>query len=70
MPIVKMLHSATKYAGDFGVDDHHAGEMIEFNGWGTDRRDPTPVLKHPGNLTTPWRETMVTKDNAETWEYY
>ena len=32
--------------------------------------EPTPVMIHPGNLTTPLKEIMVPKKDTETWDYY
>ena len=29
-PIVCILHSATKYVGEFGVEAHHDGEIVSF----------------------------------------
>ena len=31
-PIVRILHSAMKYAGEFGVEDYHEGEVVVFVG--------------------------------------
>ena len=65
--IVHILHSATKYEGEFVVEDHYAGEVEEYFGERTDWREPTIVLIHPGNLTTPHKETMVPNYDTYTW---
>ena len=39
MPIVCTLHSETKYMGEFGVEDCHAGEVVMFVGEGIEQRE-------------------------------
>ena len=39
-----IIHSETKYAGDFVVEDHNTGEVLSFVGEYTERRELTPVL--------------------------
>ena len=56
--------------GEFGVEDHHTWEVVEFVIHPTERREPRPVLIYPGNLTTARKEMMVPKDDMETCEYY
>ena len=69
-PIVRIFHSAKKYAGKFGAEDHHAGEVVVFVRECTERKEPTLVLIQPGKLTTPQKETMASNENMDTWEYY
>ena len=69
-PILRILHSKTKYEGEFGVRYQHAGEMAAFFGSCIEMREPTPVRVHPGKMTTTQKETVVPKDDTETWEYY
>ena len=66
-PIVRILHSATKYTGEFGVEDHHSKEVVALIRDRKERRDPTPVLIQTGNLTTARKENMAPKDDTETW---
>ena len=68
--IVSILHSATKYAGEFRVENHHAGEVVAFVGEHTERRDPMLALINSVNLKNPRKEKMVPKDDTEVWEYY
>ena len=68
--IVSILHSATKYAGEFRVENHHAGEAVAFVGEHTERRDPMLALINSVNLKNPRKEKMVPKDDTEVWEYY
>ena len=42
--IIHILHSGTKYVGEFGVEDHHTWEVVEFVIHPTERREPRPVL--------------------------
>ena len=35
------------------MEDHHAGDIVVFDGERTERSDTTPVLIQLGNLTTP-----------------
>ena len=69
-PHMCILHLATKYAGGFGVEDHHAGEVVVFIRDRKGIRGLMPVLTKPGNLTPAQKYTMVTKDNTEMWKYY
>ena len=48
--IVCILLSEKKYAGEFGVEDHHVGEVVAFVGYRLERREMTPILIHPRNL--------------------
>ena len=69
-PIVCILHSSIKYAGEFVVEYHHSGEVVAFVGELTERKETIPVLIQRGNLKTPQKETMVPKDNTYMWKYY
>ena len=60
--IVHILKSEMKYAGEFGVEDHHAGEVVPFTRDHTEMRDLTTVLIQPGNLKTLRKETMVKRE--------
>ena len=55
-----------KYVGEFGVDYHHSREVLNCVRERIDDRETTPVLIHPVNVTIPWKETIVPKDNTET----
>ena len=46
------------------LEDHHAGDLVVFFWELTEWRDLTPVLIHPGKLTTPRKYTMVTKEDT------
>ena len=47
-PVVRILHSETKYEGGVEVEYHHAGEVVAFVREHKERRDLTPVLINPG----------------------
>ena len=68
--LVCILHSDSKYVGEFVVEDLHTREVLSFVGEQTEWKDTKPVLIHTGNLTMPWKEMIVSKDDAETWKYY
>ena len=67
---MRIIHSATKCVGEFGVEDQHVREVVAFCGERTEPRETAPVLIHPGNLKITRKETMRTKDATETFEYY
>ena len=52
IPLLLILHSATNYVGEFGVEDHHSGEVVELVGERKDTREPMLVLIQPENLKT------------------
>ena len=69
MPIVRIIHSATKYAGGVYIGGPPCRGGIRIFSKHTERRELTPVMIHPGNPTTTHMETMSPKDDKETWGY-
>ena len=66
-PIVRIIHSSTNYVGGLGVEDRPEGEVGGFFGELAERRDTTQVLIQRGKLTMLRNETMVPKDDTDTW---
>ena len=69
-PLVQLLHSVENYVGEFGLEDHHAGEVMTFIGERMARREATSVILPPSNATTPRKKKMVTVDEINTWYFY
>ena len=65
--MVRILHSATKYTGKYGAEDHHVVDVLELIRECTEIRELMLVLIHPVKLKMEQKKMMVPNNDMEMW---